>query len=214
MKKPVLVACEESQAVTVKLRNMGIEAFSNDIVDCSGPLPQYHIRADLNDIINEEWGMIIAFPPCTDLCVSGSTWFEEKRKDGRQQRAFEFFMNIVNANCKHIAIENPVGVMSTLYRKPDQIIHPYYFGDPVSKKTCLWLKNLPLLYYQKTPDLFSDKTTVVDYEYRIFGNGKKYSGPAANWYSTPEERSKQRSKTYPGIANAMGQTWGNYYLNQ
>ena len=106
--------------------------------------------------------MMIAFPPCTHLAVSGAAWFEEKRKDGRQQEGIDFFMALVNAPIDKIAIENPIGIMSKIYRKPDQIIHPYYFGDSYQKKTCLWLKNLPLLYHNKEPNLFDQEVTNVD----------------------------------------------------
>jgi site-specific DNA-cytosine methylase len=125
--KKVLVACEESQAVTIELRKLGIEAFSCDIQKESGGHPEWHIQGDVFEIINQGWDCMIAFPPCTHLAVSGAAWFEQKRKDGRQQQGIDFFMQIVNADIKHIAIENPIGIMSKLYRKPDQIVHPYYF---------------------------------------------------------------------------------------
>lgn len=130
--------------------------------------------------------MIIAFPPCTDLAVSGARWFAEKQADGRQQLAINFFMRFANANCEKIAIENPVGIMSSHYRKPDQIIQPWQFGHGETKKTCLWLKNLPLL----------EPTNIVEgREQRI-------------WRMAPsEDRSKLRSKTFPGIAKAMAEQW-------
>lgn len=130
--------------------------------------------------------MILAFPPCTDLAVSGARYFEEKRKDGRQQAAVDFFMKFVNAECERIAIENPVGVMSTYYRKPDQIIQPWQYGHGETKKTCLWLKGLPHL----------NPTNIVDgREQRI-------------WKMPPsKDRAKLRSKTYPGIAKAMAEQW-------
>ena len=147
----VLLACEESQAVCMEFRRKGHEAFSADILDCSGPHPEWHIKGDVLDIIqNEKWDMMIAFPPCTHLAVSGARHFEAKRKDGRQQEAIDFFLKMINAPIEKIAVENPIGIMSTELRKPDQIIHPYYFGDPYSKATCLWLQNLkPLRYIPK-----------------------------------------------------------------
>lgn len=142
----VLVACEESQAVATAFREIGHEAYSCDISNCSGGHPEWHIKDDVTNIIDKAWDMILAFPPCTDLCVSGARWFREKREDGRQQRAVEFFMMFASAKCGKIAIENPVGIMSKLYRKPDQIIQPWMFGHMEQKATCLWLKGLPLLH--------------------------------------------------------------------
>lgn len=131
--------------------------------------------------------MIIAFPPCTDLAVSGARYFKQKQADGRQQKSIEFFMKFVNAKCKYIAIENPIGIMSTHYRKPDQIVHPWMFGHGETKATCLWLKNLPKL----------EPTDIVDgREQRI-------------WKMPPSpDRAKKRSKTFPGIAKAMSEQWG------
>ena len=182
----ILVACEESQAVTRELRNLGHEAFSCDILECSGGYPEFHIQRNLFDVINEDWDMIIAFPPCTDLAVSGARWFKEKIADGRQQRSIDFFMKIANSNCRRIAIENPIGIMSSHYRKPDQIIQPWQFGHGETKATCLWLKGLPLL----------EPTNIVEgREQRIW---KMPPGP---------DRAKLRSKTYTGIARAMAKQW-------
>lgn len=168
----ILVACEESQAVTIELRRLGHEAYSCDLLECSGGHPEWHIQKDVLKVINpendgemeaisfwtmddeihivEKWDMILAFPPCTFLTVTGNRWFNvEKYGDKAIQRhkdrkaAIEFFMAFAEADCPRIAIENPIGVMSTEYRKPDQIIHPYMFGDPERKSTCLWLKGLP-----------------------------------------------------------------------
>lgn len=120
----VLVACEESQEVCKAFRALGHEAYSCDIEPCSGGHPEWHLQCDALEIIKMHWDLIIAHPPCTDLAVSGAAWFAEKRADGRQQAAIDFFMQFVNADCEHIAVENPVSIMSTQYRKPDQIIHP------------------------------------------------------------------------------------------
>ena len=141
----VLVACEESQAVTVEMRRLGHEAYSCDIQECSGGHPEWHLKVDALELLKMKWDMLIAFPPCTDLCVSGAKWFSEKRADGRQQRSIEFFMRFAQADCPRIAIENPVGIMSSEYRKPDQIIQPWQFGHGETKATCLWLKGLPKL---------------------------------------------------------------------
>ena len=166
----VLIACEESQRVCIAFREKGYDAYSCDVQECSGGHPEWHIQENVLEIINgnclfvtmdgkihkdvshNEWDLIIAHPPCTYLTVTGNRWFNiEKYGDKakvryeERERAFKFFMAFVNAKCEHIAIENPVGYISTSYRKPDQIIQPYMFGDPVRKSTCLWLKNLPTL---------------------------------------------------------------------
>jgi len=202
----ILVACEESQAVTKEFRKLGHEAFSCDILPCSGGHPEWHLQQDVTELLKEKWDMIIAFPPCTHLAVSGAAWFKEKIADGRQQEGIDFFMKFVNASCEKIAIENPICIMSTKYRKPDQYIQPYYFGDNTPKKTSLWLKNLPKL----------KPTNMVEPEY-IIGkrDGKKYS--KIHYMSVgkdPGERSRLRSKTFPGIAKAMAEQWGGVDCNK
>lgn len=183
----ILVACEESQAVTIAFRERGHEAYSCDIEDCSGGHPEWHLKGDCLEYLNDKWDMIIAFPPCTDLCVSGARWFVEKIRDGRQQKAIEFFKMFTELDCQKVCIENPVGIMSTHYRKPDQIIQPWQFGHGETKATCLWLKGLPLL----------QPTSIErERENRIH---RMPPGP---------ERAKLRSKTYPGIAKAMAEQWG------
>jgi hypothetical protein len=208
----ILIACEESQAVCIEFRKKGHEAFSCDIQDCSGNYPEWHIKGDVVEQLDKGWDMMIAFPPCTHLAVSGAAWFEEKKKDGRQQQGIEFFMQMVNAPIDKIAIENPIGIMSKFYRKPDQIIHPYYFGDNVSKSTCLWLKNLPKLLHNKTVNLFESQPTWVEPVFTefLYSNGKtvRHSEISNKWYKSAEERSRQRSKTFPGIAKAMADQWG------
>jgi site-specific DNA-cytosine methylase len=183
----ILVACEESQAVTIELRKLGHEAYSCDILPCSGGHPEWHLQQDVTPLLKEKWDMIIAFPPCTDLAVSGARWFKEKQEDGRQQASIDFFMLFANNPCKRIAIENPIGIMSTKWRKPDQIIQPWQFGHGETKATCLWLKNLPLL---------KPTNIVAGREPRIH---RMAPGP---------ERARLRSKTYPGIAKAMAEQWG------
>ena len=190
----ILVACEESQAVTKELRRLGHEAYSCDIIPCSGGHPEWHLQVDALELLKMRWDMIIAFPPCTHLAVSGAAWFEQKRKDGRQKQGIEFFMQFVNADCKRIAIENPVGIMSTYYRKPDQIIHPWQFGHPEKKATCLWLKGLPLL----TPT--NDVSTVM----KMLPKNKQ---ERLHYLPPSPERAKLRSKTFPGIAKAMAEQW-------
>ena len=220
----VLVACEESQRVCIAFRNKGHEAYSCDILECSGGRPEWHIKGDVLPLLNAlsktfitmdgkihtvngPWDMIIACPPCTNLAVSGARYFEQKRKDGRQQRSIDFFLKFAKADCKKIAIENPVGIMSTVYKKPDQIIQPYFFGHPVSKKTCLWLKGLPLL----------KPTKIIEPE-KIHSKGKTGGYSGNSWYVRDENgkilswndprTAKIRSKTYPGIAEAMADQWG------
>ena len=207
----VLLACEESQAVCKEFRLLGHEAYSCDILPTSGDNPEWHIQDDLMQVMyNGDWDLMIAFPPCTHLAVSGARHFKEKIKDGRQQEAIDFFMKIVNAPIHHIAIENPVGIMNNPknFRKPDQIIQPYYFGDPYTKTTCLWLKNLePLIHYKPGDQMdirspFSDVTHVDKGEFVVFSSGKKMP----KWYndvSSNKKRGHLRSKTFPGIAKAM-----------
>jgi hypothetical protein len=215
----ILIACEESQAVCIEFRKLGFEAYSCDILPCSGGHPEYHIQGDVLDQLDKGWDAMIAFPPCTHLAVSGAAWFEQKRKDGRQQEGIDFFMAIANAPIEKIAIENPIGIMSKLYRKPDQIIQPYYFGDNIRKTTCLWLKNLPPLYHNAVPNLFDNNIThvepeLIEYASKKSKSGKRtYSGAAARWFKTDEERSRERSKTFPGIAKAMAEQWSKH-LNQ
>ena len=182
----ILVACEESQAVTIELRKLGHEAYSCDIIECSVGHPEWHLQQDVTPLLGQAWDMIVAFPPCTDLAVSGARWFEEKRKDGRQQASIDFFMQFANADCPMIAIENPIGIMSNIWRKPDQIIQPWQFGHGETKATCLWLKGLPMLI----------PTNIVDgREQRI-------------WRMPPNaDRARLRSKTFPGIAKAMAMQW-------
>jgi hypothetical protein len=216
----VLVACEESQRVCIAFRERGHLAFSCDIIDCSGGHPEWHIKQDVIPLLNgkrifftcdgkshyvTKWDLIIAHPPCTYLCNSGNRWFnEEKYGDKARKRkiyrefAVKFFMEFVKADCAKIAIENPVGVMSTCYRKPDQIINPYQFGDAECKKTCLWLKGLPPL---KSTHIIPEQQRKQSVWTAKF-NGKQYS-----WNSP--ETARLRSQTFQGIANAMADQWAN-----
>jgi len=197
----ILVGCEESQAVTIELRKLGHEAFSCDVMESSGGYPQWHIQGDLLKELHKGWDMLIAFPPCTHLAVSGARHFEQKIKDGRQQQGIDFFMEMINAPIDKICVENPIGIMSTKYRKPDQIIQPYMFGDKAQKSTCLWLKNLPLL----VPTNIVEKGEFIEF---VSKKGVKKRQP--KWYfdalknsKNASERSKLRSKTFKGIAKAM-----------
>ena len=225
----VLVACEESQAVCKAFREKGHEAYSCDIQECSGGHPEWHIQQDVSSLLNGDctfitcddikhniagkWDMIIAHPPCTYLTITGNRWFNVERYGEKafkrirdREEAAAFFVKIANADCDKIAIENPIGYINTYYRKPDQIIHPYYFAesqDDVNcerKATCLWLNGLEPLKYD------------IKFEPRIirYKNGKGTDSP---WHINtmalpPDERAKARSKTFPGIAKAMAEQWG------
>ena len=188
----ILVACEYSGAVRDAFIAKGHDALSCDLLPTDSPGPHY--QGDVFDIINDGWDMMVAFPPCTHLAVSGAKWFAEKRADGRQAEAVSFFISLVMADIPRIAIENPVGIMSSYYRKPTQIIHPWQFGHMEQKSTCLWLKNLPAL----TP------TKVVYDEMKKLPRRERerlhYLPPGA-------DRAKERSKTYTGIAQAMAEQW-------
>lgn len=209
-KLKVLIACEESQEVCKAFRKLGHEAYSADIQEPSGGHPEWHIIGDVIPYIDGdckfttmdgteheiagEWDLLIAHPPCTHLAVSGMRWFKEGKKPMfLQDEAAEFFMKFVNAKCKKIAVENPVCVMSTRYKKPTQIINPWQFGHPEQKKTCLWLKGLPRLV--ETNNVHDYMMTLPEKQRtRVWQLG---SGHA-----------KERSKTFPGIAKAMAEQWG------
>lgn len=225
----VLIACEESQRVCTAFRKMGHDAFSCDIIDPSGGHPEWHIKGDallyLDPVFDNirfvtmdgklhsifRWDLIIAHPPCTYLTNTGNRWFNVERYGDKaiqrakdRERAVEFFMCFVNADCARIAIENPIGHMSTRYRKPDQIIQPYQFGYPARKATCLWLKGLPKL----------QPTKIVEYKMKTgnFSDGlalawaEDENGRILSWNNP--ETAKQRSKTVSGIAQAMAEQWG------
>lgn len=181
----ILVACEESGVVRDAFAARGHNAWSCDILPSRSP-GQHH-QCDVREVLCDDWDMIISFPPCTDLCVSGARWFAQKRANGDQQRSIEFFMLFANHPCARVAIENPVGIMSTVWRKPDQIIQPWQFGHGETKATCLFLKGLPLL----TP------TNIV--------SGRE---PRVHRMAPGPERARLRSQTYQGVANAMAEQWG------
>jgi hypothetical protein len=201
----ILVACEESQVVTKEFRSLGHEAWSCDILSCSGGHPEWHIEGDVVPILKDNWDMVLAFPPCTHLAVSGAAHFAKKRADGRQQEGIDFFMQFTKLNhVPKVAIENPIGIMSKIYRKPDQIIQPYQFGEDASKRTCLWLKGLPPLI--ETCRVVGRMVTTP--------KGKlveRWANQCSNYghdkTSPSPERSRIRSKTYLGIAKAIANQW-------
>lgn len=206
----VLIACEESQEVCKAFRALGHEAYSCDIQEPSGGHPEWHILDDALKVIQRgqvttmdgqphnvgKWDLLIAHPPCTHLSVSGARWFAEGKKPlSLRYEAATFFMKFVEANVPRIAVENPVSVMSTLYRKADQVIHPWQFGHLEEKSTCLWLKGLPLL---------KETENVKE----AFLTKPKRERERLYWLSPGKSRAKMRSKTFPGIAKAMAEQWG------
>ena len=211
----VLVACEESQAVTKELRRLGHEAYSCDIEPCSGGHPEWHLQVDALQLLKMQWDMIIAFPPCTYLTVTGTRWFNVEKygekaiqRQKNRQEAIEFFMAFANANCERIAIENPIGVMSKHFWKPDQILQPWQFDliedEKTAKSTCLWLKGLnPLVPYITEKPEFSYREWTTP-------SGKK-KRQTLWFYKTRclphSERAMSASKTFPGIARAMAEQW-------
>ena len=231
--KNVLIACEESQTVCKAFRKLGFNAFSCDILPCSGGHPEWHLHCDVLGVIrdkrgiletgdefvlNGEWDLMIAHPPCTYLSVSGARWYyhpddkdlpiEQRRPHPNfptraqdRKKAIEFFLALANADIQHIAIENPVGIMSKLFHKPNQIVQPYWFGDEATKTTCLWLKNLP----QLTPTKIVGKGERV-----VLSSGKslpKWYSDSFNTKISTEMRRTLRSKTFQGFADAMAEQW-------
>ena len=181
----ILVACEFSGVVRDAFRAKGHDAISCDFLPTESEGPHY--QGDVRDILYDKWDMVLAFPPCTHLASSGARWFKEKQKDGRQQQGIDFFNLFTNLDCPKVMIENPVGIMSTHYRKPDQIIQPWQFGHGETKAICLWLKGLSKL----------KPTNIVE--------GRE----PRMWYMAPgPERAKKRSRFFPGIAKAMAIQWG------
>jgi len=221
----VLVGCEESQAVTIEFRKLGIEAYSCDLQECSGVHPEWHYQEDIFEVINrEQWDMMIAFPPCTYLTVTGARWLYNKDGSKNESRwvaqddAVEFVKKLYYSNIKRIAIENPVGKLSSLWMKPTQIIQPFYFGDEAQKTTCLWLKDLPKLQHLKNANLFEKNITHCGKgEMVTTSTGKTFS----KWYwetsrgkGKGKERQILRSKTFPGIAKAMATQWSKYLIEK
>lgn len=232
----ILVACEESQAVTKELRELGHEAYSCDIEECSGGHPEWHIQENVLPLLNGncefqtvdgvsheihgKWDMLIAFPPCTYLTSAGTRHYslrinpieKVEARTKEREKAVEFFLSFANADCDRIAIENPVGYMNTNWRKPNQIIHPYYFADSTDdkqnyfqKRTCLWIKGLPIL---------ENKKNLPKPEPMYICQGEKCNGKAIGWCEGIKNttggqkgRAKARSKTFPGIARAMAEQW-------
>ena len=194
----ILIACEFSGIVRESFKARGHYAVSCDLLPTE--IPGDHYQGDVFDIIDDDWDLMIAHPPCTYLSYAANhVWFKPGRSENREA-AKDFFFKLYFSNVPRIAIENPVGYMNTVFRQPDQVVHPYFFGDDYMKKTCLWLKNLPLLSY--------DKTIIKKPEPIYYKDGK-----AVNWCESvtgtkEKERWKIRAKTFPGIAKAMAEQWG------
>jgi site-specific DNA-cytosine methylase len=195
----ILVACEFSGIVREAFAKRGHDAWSCDLLPTE--IPGQHIQGDVLELLNNDlnWDLMIAHPPCTHLAVAGAVWWKDKQKDGRQQESIEFFMKLANADINKIAIENPPGIMTKAWRKPDQYIQPYWFGHEAQKKLGLWLKNLEPL----------EKTNLVDRgEIYITKSGKSRGGAWTMKIAPSEERWKERSRTFQGIAEAMAEQWG------
>jgi len=204
----ILIGCEESQGVAKAFREAGFEAYSCDLKPCSGEHPEWHLQMDVFaaiELIKPK--LAILHPPCCDLAVSGAAHFAKKIADGRQQRSIDFFMACVNADVEFMAIENPIGIMSSKYRKPDQIIEPYYFGDPMKKPTCLWLKGLPTLKYDSASMVKPELITMTS---KKTGRVRTYSKWEYEASCNQKDRKAIRSKTFAGIANAMAKQWGGF----
>jgi len=197
----VLVACEESQVVTKAFRAVGHEAYSCDLLPASGGRPEWHKQGDVREIIGEgaPWDMLIGFPPCDHLAVSGARWFPEKIADGRQQQGIDLFLFLAHAEVPRVAIENPVGIMSTVWRRPDQIVQPWQFGDEATKTTCLWVRGLPPLLPTKI---------VGRGALRLMPNGSHHP----LWISDAPHKTRKvvRSRTFQGLADAMACQWGGF----
>ena len=202
----VLVACEFSGTVRDAFIAKGHDAMSCDLEPTLTPGPHY--QGNVYDVLYANWDLIIAFPPCTHLAASGTRYFAEKHRDGRQAAAISFFMQMINAPASKVAVENPVGIMSSIYRKPDQIIQPWQYGHPHSKKTCLWLRNLPQLNptsILSLPECGHWENQTREGQNKVVHNGvwQQYNDPIT---------AKIRSETYQGIADAMAKQWGAHVL--
>lgn len=206
----ILIGCEESQIVTQSFRDLGFNAFSCDLISTSGCHPEWHLKMDIFEAIEKiKPALLIAFPPCTDLTKACANKWKEKQANGNQQKAIDFVLKLYNSKCQNIAIENPVGILSTVFKKPDQIIHPFYFGDPYKKMTCIWLKGLPKLIF----------TNIVKPEYNWHSGSIGYKNKEGvrirpETKPTTFTSGKLRSKTFSGIAKAMAEQWGAYIENQ
>jgi len=217
----ILIGCEESQTVCKAFRALGFNAFSNDLKPCSGGHPEWHLQMDVFEAIKlKQWDMAVFHPTCTYLSNVGNAWFNEEKygdkargRKAKRDEALRFFVKLHNCGIPRICLENPVGWVNSNFRKPDQVIQPYYFGDPESKSTCLWLIGLPKLQHSPCNSLFYEKTHVSRIDIMFYKSGKKAGKPITfnDRFKISEDRQALRSKTFPGIANAMASQWG-YFL--
>lgn len=206
----ILVACEYSGTVRDAFRKLGHDAWSCDVLPTDSD-PKYHYQCDVFEVINNGWDMLIAHPPCTYLSYAANRVWNQPGRAAKREDAMDFFMKLYNAPIKKICVENPLGYSSKAFRKPDQTIHPYYFGEPYQKRTCLWLKNLSLLDYSKTK---IEKPAPL-----YICQGEKSKGKPINWCEGSRgnngvPRWKARSKTFQSIADAMAQQWGGNVLEK
>lgn len=206
----VLIACEESQVVCKAFRERGHEAYSCDLQACSGGHPEWHIQDDVLGLLKNGWDLMIGHPPCTYLSYAATSSWNNPGRLAKRLDALKFFAILWEAPIEKICLENPMGCASPTIAKYSQIIQPYYFGDTESKRTCLWLKNLPKLKHYKSADMFSESTHVEPKIYGYFKNGKKVGMPiyGNNYLPVTSDRAKIRSVTYEGIARAMAAQWG------
>ena len=209
-KMRVLVACEESQSVTIAFRNKGHEAYSCDTQECSGGHPEWHIQDDVLKHLGDDWDMMIAHPPCTYLSYAATSSWNKSGRLLKRLDALNFFAQLWLAPIDKICIENPMGCASPTIAKYSQVIQPYFFGDTESKRTCLWLKNLPLLQHTPVTNMFEKATHVKPKIYAYYMKGKKKGKPiyGNDYLKFSEDRGKIRSKTFPGIAQSMADQWG------
>ncbi|MDD4876746.1 MAG: hypothetical protein PHQ86_06445 [Dehalococcoidales bacterium] len=210
----VLVACEESQVVCIAFREIGHEAYSCDTQECSGGHPEWHIQDDVIKHLRDGWDLMIGHPPCTYISYAGTRWWNDDGRVYKRLEALKFFADLWTAPINKICLENPRSCASPTIAKYSQEINPFYFGDEATKPTWLWLKNLPKLKHIKQTDMFDSKTHVGrgEFVYHTTIHGKIKGD--SKWYTEafslpPEERARLRSKTFPGIAQAMAEQWGN-----
>ena len=210
----VLIACEESQAVTKAFRALGHDAYSCDLLPCSGGHPEWHFKQDVFEVIDKGWDLMIAHPPCTYLSFAGNGWFDIEKygqkaieRHEKRKEAMEFFMKLWNANIPRIAIENPRGYPISAFRKADQTIQPWYFGDEHKKATCLWLKNLPKLKYTLETNLFEMKTATNEPKPIFIDKSGKKRYFTESMKGSGLLRQENRSKTFDGIAEAIVNQW-------
>ena len=202
----VLIACEYSGVVTQAFRDKGHEAYSVDLLDTDGD-PLWHSVDRVEPYLSRRWDLVLGFPPCNDLSAIGARYWPEKQRDGRQQRSVDLFMAIYNANSDKVAVENPIGWMNTHFRKPDQIINPFQFGDPWKKKTSLWLRGLPLLAPTNVVEPVGSWVDGGTYTHRLRGQ-REGSKMAVGSSVSMANRTRSRNRTFQGIADAMADQWG------